>query len=360
MKKLQLKRIGGLAALVCAIAGLSACATGGGRSGSDVNSRISQLESRVNTISTQIDGTQSAEVWSRMQSMEGDLNIVRNQMNDLSQRMSGPKGNEVLSANQRLDRMEAALKEISTRLGITVEAMEEPYTPAPAPGPEQMYNNAGATAGTAAPALAPAGEAGSTPTTPTGIQQPGATQVINSDGTVTVLINGEPQRVPIAPGAVPGQANPPAATPQSGADAGAGAGGVMTAPTSGGSADVAQNLYNQGLELFNKYQYNDALTCFKDFTDNYPEHRLTSNAWFWQGECSYQLKDYPAAVVAYQRVITDYPDNNKYVSSLLKQGMALAANGNREQAKVRWREITTRFPDSPEATRAKQLLAGKA
>ncbi|MBQ4133434.1 MAG: tol-pal system protein YbgF [Desulfovibrionaceae bacterium] len=334
MNKLYIKRIGALAALSCLLTGMSACA--GGRSGSDVNSRLAQLESRVNTISTQIDGTQSAEVWNRMQSMEGDLNVVRNQMNDLSQRMSGPKGNQVLSANERLDRMEAALLEISNTLGIKVEALEEPYIPAPQPPAEQLYGS-GAAVSPAAGAVAPAG----------------TTQVINSDGTVTVLINGEPRQVPIAPGAVPGQANPQIETPQP---------GDAAAPVSSGAApsdDIAQNLYNQGLDLFNNYKYSDALICFQDFTDNYQNHALTGNAWFWQGECSYQLKDYPAAVVAYQRVITDYPDHNKYVSSLLKQGMALSANGNREQARVRWKEITSRFPKTPEATRAKQLLAGK-
>ena len=343
MNKLFLKRLGSIAALSCLLVSLNACVSGTGRSGSDVNSRLTQLESRVNTLSTQIDGTQSAEVWSRMQGMENDLNIVRNQMNDLSQRMSGPKGNQVMSANERLDRMEAALLEISHRLGIKVEAMEAPYTPAPQPAPEQMYNSSTGNAGVSgAGAPAPAG----------------STQIINSDGTVTVLINGEPQRVPIAPGTQPGLSNPQPAVSQP--DAAGSVSGAGVAPSAGGAADgVATALYNQGLEMFNNYKYDDALICFKDFTANYPEHQLTGNAWFWQGECNYQLKDYQAAVVAYQRVIADYPDNSKYVSSLLKQGMALDANGNREQGKVRWKEITSRFPNTPEATRAKQLLAGK-
>ena len=63
--------------------------------------------------------------------------------------------------------------------------------------------------------------------------------------------------------------------------------------------------------------------------------------------------------MACQKVITAFADNNKYPASLLKQGMALSANGNREQAKVRWKELVNRFPGTPEATRAKQLLAGK-
>ena len=329
MNKKIFKTLATVSVLSCLFLSLTACVTGGsGTSGGDVNNRMANLEDRVNTLSAQIDGTQSAQVWSRMQQMESDLSIVRNQMNDLDSRMSGPKGNQVMSANDRLDRMEAALKEISARLGIKLESLEN-YTPAPQTSPEQNYG--------AYAAPAPAVQDPS--------QQAGTTQVVNSDGTVTVLINGVPQRVPVNPDASPSESGPaPVASPATQVSAG---------------NDVAQTLYDRGLDFFNKYQYNDALTCFKDFTDNYPNHPLTGNAWFWQGECSYQLQDYPAAVVAYQKVITAFSDNNKYVSSLLKQGMALDANGNREQAKVRWQEVRNRFPNTPEATRAKQLLAGK-
>ena len=343
MNKTFFKTLVTVSALSCFSLSLSACVSGsGGQSGGDLNSRVASLEERVNTLNTQVDGTQSAEVWNRMQKMESDLSIVRNQMTDLDTRMSGPKGNQVMSANERLDRMEAALKEISTRLGIQVEALEKPYAPAtaePAAESSAAASSSAAMAPTEASAAAPAAEDSAA--------QSSGSQIINSDGTVTVLINGVPRRVPVNPNAA--QAGSSSAEPQPQA---------AQAPASA-SNDVAKTLYNRGLEFFNKYQYNEALTCFKDFTSNYPDNSLTGNAWFWQGECSYQLQDYPGAIVAYQKVITAFPDNNKYPSSLLKQGMALSSNGNRDQAKVRWQELVNRFPGTPEATRAKQLLAGK-
>ena len=364
MNKTFFKTLVTISALSCFSLSLSACVTGSGsQSGGDLNSRVANLEEKVNTLNTQVDGTQSAEVWSRMQQMESDLSIVRNQMSDLDNRMSGPKGNQVMSANERLDRMEAALKEISARLGIQVEALEKPYTPATAqprllfqggkPLLEKPYTPATAQPGEAssseAPApsyaAAPAENSASAPAPEDGTAQSSGTQIVNSDGTVTVLINGVPRRVPVNKDAV--QAGSAPAEPQ-----------AAQAPASA-SNDVAKTLYDRGLGFFNKYQYNEALTCFKDFTANYPDNALTGNAWFWQGECSYQLQDYPGAIVAYQKVITAFSDNNKYPASLLKQGMALSANGNREQAKVRWKELVNRFPGTPEATRAKQLLAGK-
>lgn len=329
MNKTIIKSMSTLSVLSCLILSLTACT----KSNGNLNNRVVALEDRINTMDIQIDGTQPAEVWSRMQTMENDLSIVRNQMNDLDNRMSGPKGSQTMSANERLDRMEAALREISTRLGIKVEAMEQPYIP-----PSQVQLQGTPTvSGTALLQTAP-------------IQQAN-TQATNSDGTVTVLINGVPHRVPVSPNAPPQQVvtSSGQSAPLSG----------VTSQAPNPSTDVAQTLYNRGLDFFNKYQYADGLICFKDFTENYPNNALIGNAWFWQGECSYQLKDYPGAVVAYQKVISQYPKNNKYVSSLLKQGMSLAANGNHDQAKVRWNEIVNRFPNTPEATRAKQLLANK-
>ena len=47
-------------------------------------------------------------------------------------------------------------------------------------------------------------------------------------------------------------------------------------------ADMAQALYDNGMNLFNTRQYQAALKSFSDFTKAYPKHTLTSNAWFWQ------------------------------------------------------------------------------
>ncbi len=251
MNKTFFKTLVTVSALSCFSLSLSACVSGsGGQSGGDLNSRVASLEERVNTLNTQVDGTQSAEVWNRMQKMESDLSIVRNQMTDLDTRMSGPKGNQVMSANERLDRMEAALKEISTRLGIQVEALEKPYAPATA---EPAADTSAAAASYAA---APAEASAAAPAAEDSAAQSSGSQIINSDGTVTVLINGVPRRVPVNPNAA--QAGSSSAEPQPQA---------AQAPASANN-DVAKTLYNRGLEFFNKYQYNEALTCFKDFTSN--------------------------------------------------------------------------------------------
>ena len=121
-------------------------------------------------------------------------------------------------------------------------------------------------------------------------------------------------------------------------------------------ADMAQALYDNGMDLFNTRQYQAALKSFGDFSKAYPKHQLTSNAWFWQGECNYQMKNYAAAALAYENVIAGFPNSAKAPASYLKQGMAFLQLGKKAAAKQRLRELTKKFPKAPEASRAKQVM----
>lgn len=122
------------------------------------------------------------------------------------------------------------------------------------------------------------------------------------------------------------------------------------------AADMAQALYDSGMNLFNTRQYQGALNSFSDFTKTYPKHRLASNAWFWQGECNYQMKNFAAAALAYENVIAGYPNSVKAPASYLKQGMSFLQLNKKAAAKQRLRELVKKFPKAPEATRATQIM----
>ena len=99
-----------------------------------------------------------------------------------------------------------------------------------------------------------------------------------------------------------------------------------------------------------------ARKSFSDFTDTYGKHKLVSNAWFWRGECNYQLGNFPAAALDYEQVISKYGSIGKAASAYLKQGMCFIKAGKKDAAKVRLQELIKKFPKSPEATRATQLM----
>ena len=130
-----------------------------------------------------------------------------------------------------------------------------------------------------------------------------------------------------------------------------------TPQASAAPVEAAQQLYESGIKAFDQRRYKDAVGIFKDFTANYPSHSLSSNAHFWEGESYYQMKDYGRAALAYQEVIDKYKSSQKYQASLLKQGLALHSAGKKDAAKQRLNDLIKRYPNSAEASRAKQFLA---
>lgn len=61
--------------------------------------------------------------------------------------------------------------------------------------------------------------------------------------------------------------------------------------------------YNRGVELFLAKNYRAALDHFKKVGMYQIERKLISSSLFWQGECYYQLANYPSAAGAYSRFI---------------------------------------------------------
>ena len=161
---------------------------------------------------------------------------------------------------------------------------------------------------------------------------------------------GDPGTLPATPGMADATAAP-AMQPQQAAPA-----PQQAAPQTQAQSDIAKALYDNGVQSFNARNYKQALKSFSDFTDTYAKHRLISNAWFWRGECNYQLGNFPAAALDYEQVISKYGSSGKAASAYLKQGMCFIKAGKKDAAKVRLQELIKKFPKSPEATRATQLM----
>lgn len=254
--------------------------------------RLNQQEQQIRLLSSQLSGVQPAQA------------DTWAQVQSLRQEMSAVKGqiddfNNATTAvgglpglAQRVNNHEAALQAIATQFG-----MELPVAAAPgAPGGDP-----------AAPGMP-----------------------------------GTDAAAPAAPAMQPQQAPAPA-QPQA-------------APQTQAQGDIAKALYDNGVQAFNARNYKQALKSFSDFTDTYSKHKLISNAWFWRGECNYQLGNFPAAALDYEQVISKYASSGKAASAYLKQGMCFIKAGKKDAAKVRLQELIKKFPKSPEATRAAQLM----
>jgi tol-pal system protein YbgF len=123
-----------------------------------------------------------------------------------------------------------------------------------------------------------------------------------------------------------------------------------------GPANTPQLLYEQALNAFHNREYDQAQDLWAEFAGQFPDHDLVPNAYFWQGECLYQMKEYAPAVLLYDKVITGYPDSSKYTSALLKQGLALYALDKNKAGRIRLQQLIKEYPDIAEAKRAQTFL----
>jgi tol-pal system protein YbgF len=115
-------------------------------------------------------------------------------------------------------------------------------------------------------------------------------------------------------------------------------------------------LYQTSLASFRNRNYPRAFEGFQLFLSKYPRSRHADNAQFWIGEVHYKQEEYGKAILAYQEVIENYPDGNKYRASLLKQALSFQKMGEISDARIILNDLIRKYPDSPEADQARQHL----
>lgn len=114
--------------------------------------------------------------------------------------------------------------------------------------------------------------------------------------------------------------------------------------------------YENAWRALEKKDYRLAITRFKDFLKKHPKSKLAGNAQYWIGECHYALREFDQAILEFDTVRRKYPQGEKVSAALLKQGFAFAELGEKVNARLILQEVVEKFPQSPEAARAKQKL----
>jgi tol-pal system protein YbgF len=150
----------------------------------------------------------------------------------------------------------------------------------------------------------------------------------------------EPSQAPVAP-----------PTPSS-----PGAVGIPSLPapeTLGGSE---RDLYSSAFELLKERKYEESKVAFNELLRRYPQGEYTDNARYWLGETYYVLRDYPAAMAEYDRLVQLNPSSPKVPGALLKIGLIQFEQRDFDQAKATLERVIGTYPESTEARLAKTRL----
>lgn len=122
---------------------------------------------------------------------------------------------------------------------------------------------------------------------------------------------------------------------------------------------TADAIYMKGLETFKAGDMPAARETLNKFLEKFPKHELSANAYYWIGETYYGENNYEQAILSFQEVIKNYPQQPKVPSAMLKQAMAFKAIKDTKSANYVLKKLVAGYPKSDEAKKAKELLKQK-
>jgi tol-pal system protein YbgF len=114
--------------------------------------------------------------------------------------------------------------------------------------------------------------------------------------------------------------------------------------------------YREALQLIRQGQCNQAAPKLRDFIRKNPKSDLADNAQYWIGACYYGQRDYNQAIKELSDVMLKYSKGDKAPSALLMLADAFADSGDKIDARLVLKKLTSDYPRSEEAERARQKL----
>src|SRR5581483_11852536 len=128
---------------------------------------------------------------------------------------------------------------------------------------------------------------------------------------------------------------------------------VVAAP----AAPSPVEAYAAALAAFRARRYDEALRAFTAFGERFADHPLALNAQYWVGECRYAQRDFPQAIVEFERVLARPDSARKAPDALLMIGQSWRTLGERRDGDAALRRLVGEYPRSSAAAVARRLLA---
>jgi tol-pal system protein YbgF len=95
---------------------------------------------------------------------------------------------------------------------------------------------------------------------------------------------------------------------------------------------------------------------FRSFIQQYPNHALAPNAWYWLGESYYATTNYPVALESFQQLLSQFPQSDKAPDALLKVGYSQLELKQTAAAKATLAQVASKYPGTKAASLAQERL----
>ncbi len=146
----------------------------------------------------------------------------------------------------------------------------------------------------------------------------------------------------------------------------AAAAATTTTPASGTSATVsgsdvadpaaAQAAYDIAFQSIRAGNYAAASREFRSFIQQYPNHPLVPNAWYWLGQSYFVTTNYSVALDAFKQLVSQFPHSEKLPDALLKVGYCQIELKQTAAARATLKQVIAKYPGSDSATLAQERL----
>jgi len=130
----------------------------------------------------------------------------------------------------------------------------------------------------------------------------------------------------------------------------------MTNDSAPAAVENGEAAYQSALQALRSGQYKEAVTALQAFPEQYPDSIYLPNAYYWQGEAKYVLREFADAAALFQIVIDQYPASTKVADALLKRGFSEDEMGDNQRAIATLNQVIEQYPDSSAAKLAKVRL----
>jgi len=114
--------------------------------------------------------------------------------------------------------------------------------------------------------------------------------------------------------------------------------------------------YQQAFNLLRQSLYDQAIRAFEQFMARHPNDLYSDNAQYWLAEAYYVKREFPQALVEYNKVVSNFPQSQKLNDALLKIGFTLHELGEVDAARKQLQELIQKQPDSTVARLADERL----
>lgn len=128
---------------------------------------------------------------------------------------------------------------------------------------------------------------------------------------------------------------------------------IAALPTDDAGSEAA---YRDAFGYLKAGEYDQAITAFTTFQQQYPNSQYGDNAQFWLAEAYYVKRDFAAALPEYQKMLVAYPASKKLSHAMLKVGYSYSELGQIDEARAVLEELQQRFPGTAAAQLAAQRL----